>query len=127
MRISDWSSDVCSSDLTLLFAALSEWPAATGFGVDASDIALDYANENALALGLESRVELMLGDWAEQVIGQFDLILCNQPYIADSEQLMPDVAGHEPAGALFAGPDGLDAYRRIIQIGRAWGGERGRQ
>src|SRR3546814_13705583 len=86
MRISDWSSDVCSSDLTLLFAALSEWPAATGFGVDASDIALDYANENALALGLESRVELMLGDWAEQVIGQFDLILCNPPHIADSEK-----------------------------------------
>src|SRR3546814_10467324 len=56
----------------------------------------------------------MLGDWAEQVIGQFDLILCNPPYIADSEQLMPDVAGHEPAGALFAGPDGLDDYRRII-------------
>ena len=99
---------------TLLFAALSEWPAATGFGVDASDIALDYANENALVLGLESRVELMLGDWAEQVTGPFDLILCNPPYIADSEQLMPDVADHEPAGALFAGPDGLDDYRRII-------------
>ncbi len=44
------------------FAALSEWPAATGLGVDASDIALDYANDNALALGLGNRVELMLGD-----------------------------------------------------------------
>ena len=99
---------------TLLYAALAEWPAATGLGVDASDIALDYANENALALGLESRVELMQGDWAREVTGQFDLILCNPPYIADSEQLMPDVADHEPAGALFAGADGLDDYRRII-------------
>ncbi|HWV59473.1 MAG TPA: peptide chain release factor N(5)-glutamine methyltransferase [Sphingopyxis sp.] len=99
---------------TLLYAALAEWPAATGLGVDASDIALDYANRNALALGLERQVELMQGDWARGVAGQFDLILCNPPYIADSEQLMPDVADHEPAGALFAGADGLDDYRRII-------------
>lgn len=99
---------------TLLYAALAEWPAATGLGVDASEIALDYANENALSLQLEDRAELMLGDWAGQVEGTFDLILCNPPYIADSEKLMPDVADHEPSGALFAGADGLDDYRRII-------------
>lgn len=99
---------------TLLYAALSEWPASSGLGVDASDIALDYANENALTLGLNNRVHLMLGHWADQVDELFDLILCNPPYIADSEELMPDVAGHEPAGALFAGADGLDDYRRII-------------
>lgn len=99
---------------TLLYAALSEWPAATGLGVDASDIALGYASDNALALGLKARTELMLGDWTAGVAGQFDLILCNPPYIADTEALMPDVADHEPPGALFAGADGLDDYRRII-------------
>ena len=99
---------------TLLYAALSEWPAASGLGVDASRIALDYASENALVLGLEGRTELMFGDWGAQVAGQFDLILCNPPYIADSEELMPDVADHEPESALFAGADGLDDYRRII-------------
>lgn len=99
---------------TLLFAALSEWPAAGGLGVDTSGIALDYANKNALALGMENRTHLGLGNWADQVEEQFDLILCNPPYIADGEALMPDVADHEPAGALFAGADGLDDYRRII-------------
>ena len=46
--------------------------------------------------------------------GLFDLILCNPPYIGADEPLMPDVADHEPAGALFAGADGLADYRRII-------------
>jgi len=99
---------------TLLFAALSEWPAATGTGVDASAIALEYAKKNASALSLEGRAKLMLGDWTADIRGAFDLVLCNPPYIADTEALMPDVADHEPPGALFAGADGLDDYRRII-------------
>ena len=99
---------------TLLFAALSEWPDASGLGVDASDAALEYAKTNARALGMEERTRLVLGDWASGIDGPFDLILCNPPYIAESETLMPDVADHEPPGALFAGADGLDDYRRII-------------
>jgi len=99
---------------TLLLAALAEWPRATGLGIDASDAALAYARANADALGLVDRSEFRSGDWSAGVEGQFDLILCNPPYIADCEELMPDVAGHEPRDALFAGGDGLDDYRRII-------------
>jgi len=99
---------------TLLFAALGEWTGANGVGVDASDAALEYAKANAVALGMEQRTRLLLGDWTAGLDGQFDLILCNPPYIADSEALMPDVADHEPPGALFAGADGLDDYRRVI-------------
>jgi release factor glutamine methyltransferase len=99
---------------TLLFAAMSEWPGAHGVGVEASEAALGYARANAAALGLADRSELKRGNWADGLTGRFDLILCNPPYIADSEELMPDVARHEPAGALFAGADGLDDYRRII-------------
>jgi release factor glutamine methyltransferase len=93
---------------------MSEWPAARGVGVDASDVALGYASDNAAALAMGDRIELIQGNWTEGVGGAFDLILCNPPYIADSEQLMPDVAEHEPSNALFAGVDGLDDYRRII-------------
>nr|WP_039570549.1 peptide chain release factor N(5)-glutamine methyltransferase [Sphingopyxis fribergensis] len=99
---------------TLLLAALSEFPRATGLGIDASEQALAYARDNAEELGLADRVSFRSGDWGAGVAERFDLILCNPPYIADSEALMPDVAHHEPAGALFAGVDGLDDYRRII-------------
>lgn len=99
---------------TLLLAALAEWPNASGIGIDASEAALDYARPNAATLQFTRRAQFRLGDWGEGVDGPFDLILCNPPYIADAEQLMPDVADHEPPGALFAGADGLDDYRRII-------------
>jgi release factor glutamine methyltransferase len=99
---------------TLLLAALAEWPGASGVGVDASEAALGYARRNAAALGFAERTDFRCGDWGEGIAEAFDLILCNPPYIADTEALMPDVADHEPAGALFAGDDGLADYRRII-------------
>ncbi|MBL0914127.1 MAG: peptide chain release factor N(5)-glutamine methyltransferase [Sphingopyxis sp.] len=99
---------------TLLLAALAEWPDAAGLGVDASEAALAFARANADALNLADRADFQTGDWADGIEGQFDLILCNPPYIADSEALMPDVADYEPTGALFAGADGLADYRRII-------------
>lgn len=106
--------DLGSGPGTLLLAALAEWPEAHGLGIDESEKAVDWATMNADNLGLDERARFRVGDWAVGVDGQFDLILCNPPYIADSEKLMPDVAVYEPAGALFAGADGLDDYRRII-------------
>lgn len=99
---------------TLLLAALAEWPEARGLGIDESAQALTSAEDNAIEFDMDERARFRVGDWASGLEGQFDLILCNPPYIADTEQLMPGVAGHEPPGALFAGPDGLDDYRRII-------------
>ncbi len=104
---------------TLLLAALSELPAATGLGVDASAIALDYARRNAELTGLSARTEFRLGDWGDGLDAPFDIILCNPPYIGDDEILQADVAEYEPHGALFAGPDGLRDYRRLMpQLGR---------
>lgn len=118
-RVDDKEAPLLVLDLgtgpgTLLLALLSDLPQAAGLGIDASLEALALAEENAMRLRMADRAVFREGDWAADVAGQFDLILCNPPYIADSEELMPDVADHEPAGALFAGADGLDDYRRII-------------
>jgi release factor glutamine methyltransferase len=104
---------------TLLLAALDLWPKATGLGIDASRRALSYAAANARRLGSDGRAEWRLGDWAVGLEECFDLILCNPPYVATDASLGPGVAEHEPAEALFAGPQGLDDYQRIApQIGR---------
>ncbi len=98
---------------TLLLAALDQWPDARGLGVDRSAAALAYARRNADRLGLAARAEFRLGNWDEGVQRRFDLILCNPPYIESAAPLPADVADWEPPGALYAGADGLDDYRRL--------------
>ena len=100
----------------LLLASLTEFPAAFGIGVDDSPAAAALARDNAARLGLADRAAFFVGNWGDSLATRFDLILANPPYIRSSDMasLMPDVALHEPASALDGGPDGLDAYRRII-------------
>ena len=104
---------------TLLLASLDEWPKAMGLGIDASEEALAYARRNAQRLGMERRAQFRTGDWASGIDQRFDLILCNPPYVADDAETGAGVAEYEPHEALFAGPEGLDEYRRLApQIGR---------
>ena len=97
---------------TLLLAALDQWPESTGIGIDASRVALDYAQDNAQILGLAARARFLAGDWGDG--GAANLILCNPPYVESGAALDAQVRDYEPAEALFAGADGLDAYQRLI-------------
>ncbi len=105
--------DLGTGSGALLLAALSHWPSAAGIGVDASDVALEIARANAERLNLAGRALMRKGDWVEGIDAQFDLILCNPPYVETRAVLAPEVRDHEPAEALFAGEDGLDDYRRL--------------
>jgi release factor glutamine methyltransferase len=96
---------------TLLLAALDVWPNATGLGVDVSRQAMSYAAANARRLGFEARVKFRLGDWADGIEEAFDLVLCNPPYVREDAMLGSGVREFEPDEALFAGSEGLDAYR----------------
>jgi release factor glutamine methyltransferase len=98
---------------TLLLAALDVWPQATGVGTDLSRQAMSYASANARRLGFENRVKWVQSNWADGLMEQFDLILCNPPYVAEGSELGPGVREFEPDEALFAGSEGLDAYRAL--------------
>lgn len=103
----------------LLLAVLHALPAASGVGIDASAAALEVARANAAALGLAQRAEMIRADWhqsgwADALGGPFDLVLANPPYVETDAPLDPSVRDHEPASALFAGPEGLDDYRVLI-------------
>jgi release factor glutamine methyltransferase len=81
---------------------------------DVSDAALALAGENGGRLGLE--VGWLAADLLAGVPDAFDALLGNLPYVATSErsQLSPEILRHEPPGALFAGPDGLDVFRALV-------------
>ena len=102
----------------LLLAVLSELPEARGVGIDRSAAALAVAQGNVHMLGLAARATMTLADWDKtgwaEGLGRFDLILANPPYVEDAADLAPSVRAHEPGGALFAGADGLDAYRLLV-------------
>lgn len=102
----------------LLLTILAERPESRGIGIDRSSAALSVAASNAEALGLEARAALHEADWTRPgwagSLGTFDLVIANPPYVEDDADLDSSVRDHEPPGALFAGPDGLDAYRVLI-------------
>lgn len=99
----------------LLLAALSEYGAAWGVGVDIAPDAARLAARNARRAGLEGRCAMLAGDWSASIRGEFDVVFSNPPYIpqGDLADLMPDVRDYEPARALDGGADGLDAYRLL--------------
>ena len=101
----------------LLLAVLANLAEANGVGVDRSAAALRVASGNAAALGI-ARAGFCERDWSQpgwaDGLGRFDLVLANPPYVEAGAELSPSVRDFEPAGALFAGADGLDDYRILI-------------
>ena len=103
-----------------------EVPAARVWGTDRSEEALAVARANLAGMGgrVAPRVRLAAGDWFKalprELRGDFDLIVANPPYVAAAEVLPPEVADWEPAGALVAGPTGLEAVAVILDGAPTW-------
>lgn len=93
---------------------------------DASDGALDVARANCAGIGRAGAgARFAVGDWWDALPGSLrgtlDAVVSNPPYIADDDPEVDDaVRRHEPASALFAGGDGLDALRTVVAGAPAW-------
>lgn len=102
----------------LLLAMLTEYPNATGVGVDVLAGAVATARRNAASLGLADRARFVAGDWAEINLDPADVIFANPPYIGSAElAILPDeVRCFDPPRALDGGADGLDSYRSLASV-----------
>jgi release factor glutamine methyltransferase len=93
---------------------------------DVSVDALDVARANLAGIGrAAANVRVAEGSWFDalpaEVEGRLDLVVSNPPYIAvDDPEVEPSVREWEPHLALFAGDDGLDAYRQIVAAAPRW-------
>jgi release factor glutamine methyltransferase len=98
-----------------------QFPSARVIATDISEPALAIARGNAERHGVAGRVEFLQGDGLaalDQTASRadVDILVGNPPYVpsGDDSLLQRQVRDHEPAVALFGGPDGLDFYRRLL-------------
>jgi release factor glutamine methyltransferase len=101
-----------SGVLGLTFAA--ERPSWQVTLADVSEDALALTKENATALGI-GNARLLHSDLFSAIEGEFDGIVANLPYVPEGERtsLSREVM-HDPALALFGGPDGLEVIGRFV-------------
>jgi release factor glutamine methyltransferase len=107
--------DLGTGSGAIALALLKEVPGLTAVGVDLSQGALEAALANAHINGVGERFGTLCSDWLVDVVGTFDAIVSNPPYIESGEipRLAPEVARFDPIRALDGGADGLNAYKAI--------------
>jgi release factor glutamine methyltransferase len=110
--------DVGTGSGCIALSLAAERPDAEVHATEISGPALAVARENARRLGLADRVHFHEGDLLEpvrQLEGRLHLVASNPPYVDPREapRLAPEVRDHEPAVALFPGPDPYALYRRL--------------
>lgn len=109
--------DVGTGSGAVVISLASELPDWQLTGLDLSAEALAQAQENVAKHEVGNRVELVQGNLAELPPYQYDLIVSNPPYIAETEwdELMPEVRCFEPQMALLAENDGLACYQHLTR------------
>jgi release factor glutamine methyltransferase len=89
------------------------------FAVDLSAEALEMAQANAARLRLEGRVRFLRSNVLEALADRhdFDIVVSNPPYVGfdEADKVQRSVFEFEPRMAVFAGENGLDVIRPLIE------------
>lgn len=118
-------ADLGTGSGAIALSLASECKVADVWGTDLSDEALLVARANLAGIGrAAARVQLRAGSWFEalpaELAGRLAVVVSNPPYVADHEDLPPEVADWEPVTALRSGPDGLDDARVLLGEAPRW-------
>ena len=110
--------DLCTGSGCIGLAVASRVKDARVTLADVSKDAQAVAKKNLMAHKMSARVSCIHADAlkpAPAVLGNFDMIISNPPYIPNREleELPISVREYEPHLALFGGDDGLNFYRAI--------------
>ena len=100
----------------ILLSILKEKKNFKGVGIDISKKCVELSKINALKLNINNRVKFFKSDVDNFLIGKYDLIISNPPYIKkhNLKYLELDVAKYEPHLALDGGIDGVSEIIKVI-------------
>ncbi|MFC4021708.1 peptide chain release factor N(5)-glutamine methyltransferase [Micromonospora sp. GCM10011542] len=114
--------DLCSGSGAIALAVAQELPDARVVAVERSPAALRWLRRNAAerATAGDRPIEVVEADVTDpdllaELVGRVDVLLCNPPYVPDDVVVPPEVAGHDPAEAVFGGADGLAVIRPVLR------------
>ncbi|HEU4426957.1 MAG TPA: peptide chain release factor N(5)-glutamine methyltransferase [Pilimelia sp.] len=126
--------DLCSGSGAIALAVAQELPHARVYAVERDPEALAWLRRNAAerAEAGDRPIEVAAADVTElgaarafggamggalaALTGRVDVVLCNPPYVPDGAAVPPEVADHDPAAAVFGGPDGLAVIRPVVAL-----------
>lgn len=107
--------DLCTGSGALALALAHTWPQAQVVAVEKSPEALVYARRNCAGSAVEVlEADVTVPSLLADRTGTVDLLVSNPPYIPEGAELDPEVIDHDPAAALFGGPDGMSVIVPII-------------
>jgi ribosomal protein L3 glutamine methyltransferase len=107
--------DLCTGNGSLGILAAMAYPDVSVVASDLSEAALAVARMNIDKHDLAERITLVQSDGLKNIQGEFDLILCNPPYVnAVSMSKLPAEYLAEPNMALASGADGMDFCRALL-------------
>ena len=108
--------DIGTGSGCILLSILNERKSFYGTGIDISKKAINVARFNAKMLQLSNRTTFYNSDVDKFLIGKYDLILSNPPYIKqkDLKYLEIDIKDFEPKLALDGGKDGFSKITKVI-------------
>lgn len=119
--------DLCTGSGALALAIAHALPDAVVHAVELDPSALAWARRNAdrRAQAGDTPVNLYRGDVTDRDLlgeleGRVDLIVANPPYVPSGAVVEREVAEHDPAMAVFAGEDGLDVIKPMVNNAARW-------
>ena len=100
----------------ILLSILKDRPNFYGVGIDISKKSINISKYNAKMLQIKNKVKFYQSDVDNFMIGKYDIIVSNPPYIdlSNLKYLEKDIKDFEPKLALDGGFDGFSKIRRVI-------------
>ena len=108
--------DIGTGSGCILLSILRERKKFNGTGIDISKKSINISRYNAKKLKLNNRTKFYISDVDNFLIGKYDIVISNPPYIENLslKYLDRDVINFEPKLALDGGKDGFSEIIKVI-------------